>query len=127
MEDIIQCSTCKKKYLNNKEQVELYFGHNRLNQPFKCCIRCRGYGKKRTERETKKAEDSNGELKYCNKCKTSKPVDKFVMPNGKSYNKCRRCLRPEIYDSDEEDDSSSSYSYQCVYDASGNEPGFSNM
>ena len=53
-------------------------------------------------------------------------MDKFVMPNGKSYNKCRRCLRHEIYDSDE-DDSSSGYSYQCVYDASGNEPGFSNM
>ena len=127
MEDIIQCSTCKKKYLNNKEQVELYFGHNRLNQPFKCCIRCRGYGKKRTERETKKAEDSNGELKYCNKCKTSKPMDKFVMPNGKSYNKCRRCLRSEIYDSDEEDDSSSGYSSQCVYDAGDYDVGFSNM
>ena len=126
MEDIIKCSNCKKQFMNNKEQIDLYFGYNRLEQRFKCCVRCRGYGKKRTERETKKAEDSNGELKYCNKCKTSKPVDKFVMPNGKSYNKCRRCLRPEIYDSDE-DDSSSSYSYQCVYDASGNEPGFSNM
>ena len=34
--------------------------------------------------------------------------------------------RHEIYDSDE-DDSSSGYSYQCVYDARGNEPGFSNM
>ena len=126
MEDIIQCSMCKKKYLNNKEQVELHFGYNRLNQPFKCCIRCRGYGKKRVEKEKNKANESDGELKYCNKCKTSKPMDKFVMPNGKSYNKCRRCLGHDIYDSDE-DDSSSGYSYQCVYDARGNEPGFSNM
>ena len=102
MDDIIQCSTCKTKFLNNKEHVELYFGYNRLEQRFKCCIRCRGYGKKQTENETKKAEKSNGELHYCNKCKKAKPIDKFVMPNGKSYNKCRRCLRSTIYDSDEE-------------------------
>ena len=104
MEDIIKCSTCKKKFLNNKEQVELYFGYNRLNERFKCCVRCRGYGKKRVEQEQNKANESNGELKYCTQCKTSKPVDKFVMPNGKSYNKCRRCLRDEIYDSDDEND-----------------------
>ena len=48
------------------------------------------------------------------------------MPNGKSYNKCRRCLRTEIYDSDE-DDSSSGYSHQCVYDAGDYEVGLSNM
>ena len=103
MEDIIKCSTCKKKFLNNKEQVELHFGYNRLNERFKCCIRCRGYGKKRVEQEQNKANESNGELKYCTQCKTSKPVDKFVMPNGKSYNKCRKCLRDEIYDSDDDD------------------------
>ena len=102
MENIIICSTCKKKFLNTKEQVELYFGYNRLEQRFKCCVRCRGYGKKQTERESKKAEDSNGELRYCTNCKKAKPGDKFVMSNGKSYNKCRRCLRDEIYDSDEE-------------------------
>ena len=102
MEDIIKCSTCKKRFLNNKEQVYLYVGYNIFNQHFKCCIRCRGYGKKRTEQENNKANESNGELKYCTQCKTSKPVNKFVMPNGKSYNKCRRCLRDEIYDSDEE-------------------------
>ena len=102
MEDIIKCSTCQQQFLNNKEQLELYFGYSRLNQRFKCCTGCRGYGKKRTERETTTAEDFNGELHYCNNCKTSKPVDKFVMPNGKSYHKCRRCLRNEIYDSDDE-------------------------
>ena len=47
------------------------------------------------------------------------------MPNGEFYDKCcRSCL---IYGSDDEDDSSSNYSYQCVYDAGGHEPGFSNM
>ena len=126
MEDIIKCSTCKKTFLNNKEQVESHFGYNRLNERFKCCIRCRGYGKKRAEREKNKASESNGELKYCHKCHTAKPMDKFVMPNGKSYNKCRRCLRDDIYDSDD-DDSSSSYSDQCVYDPSDYEVGFSNI
>ena len=53
-------------------------------------------------------------------------MDKFVMPDGKSYSKCRRCSRDEIYDSDD-DDSSSSYSYQCEYDAGDYEVGFSNM
>ena len=48
------------------------------------------------------------------------------MPNGKSYSKCRRCLRDEIHDSDD-DDSSSSYNYQCEYDAGDYEVGFSNM
>ena len=31
----------------------------------------------------------------------------MVMPNGKSYNKCRRCLRDEIYDSDDDDSKNS--------------------
>ena len=88
---------------------------------------CRDYDKKRVEQEQNKASESNGELKsYCAKCRTSKPMDKFVMPNGNSYNKCRRCLRYEIYDSDE-DDNSSSYNYQCEYNASDYEAGFSNM
>ena len=50
---------------------------------------------------------------------------KFVMPNGEFYKKCcRSCL---IYGSDEEDDSSSGYSSQCVYDAGDYDVGFSNM
>ena len=48
------------------------------------------------------------------------------MPNGKSYSKCRICSRDEIYDSDD-DVSSSTYGYQCEYDAGDYEVGFSNM
>ena len=71
-----------------------------------------------------KPNDNEG-LNYCEDCEKAKPMDKFVMPNGEFYNKCcRSCL---IYGSDDEDDSSSNYSYQCVYDAGGHEPGFSNM
>ena len=59
MEDIIKCSTCKKKLLNNKEQVKIYVGYNRLNQRFKCCIRCWGcYGKKKkTEKDKEKKKN----------------------------------------------------------------------
>ena len=84
MEDIIKCSTCKKKFLNNKEQVEIHFGYNRLNERFKCCIRCRGYGKKRVEQEQNKANESNGELKYCTQCKTH-PNDKYMLVDGRTY------------------------------------------
>ena len=116
MEDIIKCSKC----------INSYAGYNRLNQHFKCCIRCRGYGKKRTEQEKNKANEINGELKYRTQCETSKPVNICFMSNCKSYNTCRICLRDEIYDSDD-DDSNSSYSDQCVYDAGDYEVGFSNM
>ena len=84
MEDIIKCSTCKKKFLNNKEQVELHFGYNRFNERFKCCIRCRGYGKKRVEQEKNKANESNGELKYCTQCKAH-PNDKYMLVDGRTY------------------------------------------
>ena len=124
MEDTIKCSTCKKRFLNNKEQVELHFGYNRLNERFKCCIRCRGYGKKQNKLERKKAEAALRGLLYCEECEKAKPKDKFVMPNGESYDRCcRTCL---IYGSDE-DDSGSSYSDQCVYDPGDYEVGFSNV
>ena len=45
------------------------------------------------------------------------------MPNGNSYDQCRSCL---IYGSDE-DDRSSSYSYQCEYNSGDYEVGSGNM
>jgi len=114
------CKGCKKTK-NNED-----FGMKNDGSQYKTCVTCRDYDKKRVEQEKNKAHESDGELKYCAKCKTTKPINKFVMPNGKSYNKCRRCLRTEIYDSDE-DDSSSGYSHQCEYDAGDYEVGFSNM
>ena len=69
--------------------------------------------------------DENDGLNYCEECEKNKPMDKFVMPNGEIYTKCcRSCL---IYGSDDEDDSSSNHSHQCVYDAGDYEVGFSNM
>ena len=121
MEDIIKCSTCKKRFLNNKEQVELHFGYNRLNERFKCCIRCRDYSKKRTKLQNKQADAALRGLQYCEACEKAKDRYEFIMSNGKSHTRCcRTCL---IYGSDE-DDSGSSYSDQCVYDPGDYEVGF---
>jgi len=93
----VLCSGCKKTKDNED------FGIKEDGSQYKTCVTCRSKDKKRVEQEKNKASENNGELRYCNKCKTTKPMDKFVMPNGKSYNKCRRCLRGYIYDSDEDD------------------------
>ena len=111
------CKGCKKAKNNE------YFGMNNNGSQYKTCVMCRGYDKKRDKLATKKAEAALRGLHYCDECEKAKPKDKFVMPNGNSYDQCRSCL---IYGSDE-DDSSSSYSYQCEYNAGDYEVGFSNM
>ena len=78
---------------------------------YKTCVKCKDYDKKRNKLQTKQAEAALRGLRYCNECEKAKPKDKFVMPNGNSYDQCRSCL---FYGSDE-DDRSSSYSYQCVH------------
>ena len=120
----IICSKCRSKCINDKEHINNVFGYTRLEMRYKTCVKCRDYDKKRNKLQTEKAEAALRGLKYCDECKKAKPRDKFVMPNGNSYDQCRCCL---IHGSDDEDDSKSSYSDQCVYDAGDYEVGFSNM
>ena len=101
------CKGCKK----TKDSED--FGIKNDETQYKTCVRCRDKDKKQYKLATKKANAARRGLNYCEECKKAKPRDKFVMPNGEFYDKCcRSCLI---------------YSFQCVYDASGNEPGFSNM
>ena len=37
----LKCSSCKCKYLNEEEHIKTDFGYNRLNERFKCCVKCR--------------------------------------------------------------------------------------
>ena len=40
-EKYIKCLRCKCKYLNDDEHIKTGFGHNRLNERFKTCNKCR--------------------------------------------------------------------------------------
>ena len=37
----IRCSTCKCKYINDHDHIKDDFEYNRLNERFKCCVKCR--------------------------------------------------------------------------------------
>ena len=113
------CKSCKKTKDNDD------FGITKNGSQYNTCVSCRDYDKTRNKLETKKAKAALRGLHYCEECEKAKPRDKFVLPNGEFYDKCCRCCL--IYGSDEDDDSNSSYSYQCVYDPSDYEVGFSNM
>ena len=108
----IICSKCKCKYINDDEHIKADFGYNRLEQRFKCCVKCRDrtkrykkehkeeraeydkqYEKDRREKLKKLAEESNGKLKHCHRCYKNKSLDEFVCPdNGRSYGACYVCL-----------------------------------
>ena len=104
------CKSC------NKTKDSEDFGIKNDETQYKTCVRCRDKDKKQYKLATKKANAARRGLNYCEECKKAKPRDKFVMSNGEFYDKCCRCCL--IYGSDDEDDSSSNYSYQCVYESS---------
>ena len=37
----IKCSKCRCKYINDDEHIKKDFGHNRLEERFKTCVKCR--------------------------------------------------------------------------------------
>ena len=41
----IKCSSCKCKYINDYDHIKNDFGYNRLEERYKCCIKCRGQKK----------------------------------------------------------------------------------
>ena len=118
-EQYISCTRCKCKYVNDDNHIKHDFGYNRLNVRFKTCIKCRDNKKqymednkdkykqykhqywidnkekitKQREQLIKDADESDGKIKYCNRCYANKSVDEFVCPNGKTYNACYRCLK----------------------------------
>ena len=115
----IKCSRCKCKYHNNDESIKDNLGFNRLDEQLKTCVKCRNYRKQyqqdnfdklaqrkhqywidnkdtiHTQRQEliRTADESNGTVKYCNRCYNNKPVIDFTCPNGKAYNACHPCLK----------------------------------
>ena len=45
IQEITKCTNCKCKYKTTEENVELYFGFKRSEEPFKTCRKCRYKGK----------------------------------------------------------------------------------
>jgi hypothetical protein len=37
----IICSKCHCKYINDEENIKRYFGHKRLGDRYKTCVKCR--------------------------------------------------------------------------------------
>ena len=115
----IKCSRCKMKYINSDEIISKDFGYNRLNERYKTCVKCRGDCKqyinnnpekvkqmkhqywidhkdeiaKKRQQLQKEADESDGAIKYCNRCYRNKSTCDFMCPNGKSYNACYACLK----------------------------------
>ena len=118
-EQYIKCSRCAMKYINTDDHIEKEFGYNRLNERYKTCVKCRNDGrqykknnadklksykhqywvdnaesiKKKREQLKKEADESNGKIKYCNRCYQNKAINEFICPNGKTYNACYACLQ----------------------------------
>ena len=115
----IKCSRCKCKYINDDAHIQSDFGYNRLNERYKNCVKCRTANRKynKDNAETIKdalhqywidnkdeimkkrqqlqaeADESDGKIRYCNRCYKNKPVDEHRCPNGKLYNACYSCLK----------------------------------
>ena len=41
MTNQIICNRCKHKYDIHDDEIQIYFGYNKLNERFKCCVKCR--------------------------------------------------------------------------------------
>ena len=41
MTNQIICNRCKHKYDINDDEIKIHFGYNKLNERFKCCVKCR--------------------------------------------------------------------------------------
>jgi hypothetical protein len=39
----VKCSRCRMKYHNNNDDINEYFGYNRLGERFKTCVKCKQY------------------------------------------------------------------------------------
>ena len=42
----IICSRCNCKYINDDEHIKIDFGYTRLNERYKCCVKCRAKGRR---------------------------------------------------------------------------------
>ena len=141
----IKCSRCNMKYINTDDNMKKDFGYNRLNQRYKTCIKCRNDRKqyrknnadkmksyrhqywidnaenikKKREQLKKEADESNGKIKYCNRCYQNKDIDKFICPNGKTYNACYACLQ-------QRDKSNEKHIIEQILDSSSDDPNYDN-
>ena len=78
----IKCMRCKCKYINDDDNIKNDFGYNRLNERFKTCVKCRNKYvenkddiKQKREKLMKEANESEGKIKFCNRCYQNKSID----------------------------------------------------
>ena len=62
----IKCSKCKCKYINDDEHIKKDFGHNRLEERFKTCVKCRERSRTQDKvyRETHREEIAERKKEY---------------------------------------------------------------
>ena len=83
----IKCARCKKKFINNDNDIKTNFGYNRLNEKYKTCIKCR--------------TDNNSKT-HCEKCGIE--LNKSALSRHKKTNSCKQWellqSRVDIHDPD---------------------------
>ena len=50
----INCSNCKRKYINDEEHIKRDFGYSRLEERYKTCVKCRARNKADCKQNTEK-------------------------------------------------------------------------
>ena len=96
-EKYIKCSTCKCKYINDDEHVEKEFGYNRLNERYKCCVKCRAkrLAYKYSSDQIDQHKKYNAEKITCSTCGAS--VCRNRMRNHEKDKGCSRNDVKKVY------------------------------
>ena len=75
----IKCSRCKCNYHNNDDNIKLDFGHNRLGERFKNCVKCREKCREVAKKynEKKLQEEIEENHTNCTRCRRNKPASDY--------------------------------------------------
>ena len=102
VEKYIKCSKCKCKYHNNDDNIKTDFGHNRLGERFKCCVKCRAREREYSRTYYDKNKNEINELKRAD-IKVSEYQKKYNQQHGEQINERRRNNREKARNAECED------------------------
>ena len=78
MTELIKCSNCRCKFINDDEHIKSDFGYNRLGERFKCCLKCR---EKKREQTKSYAETHKEHIQEYNKLYRAERRDCYLQKN----------------------------------------------
>ena len=98
----IKCSKCKCKYHNNDDNIKTDFGHNRLGDRFKSCVKCRAKGREYWSTYYDKNKNELNADKRAD-IKVSEYNKKYLAEHGDKINTRRRNNRDQARTAECED------------------------